>query len=98
MDIAVALRKFGSSRIGSTRDLRARLHAWWEGEEFTSDSTPPSYTKPAPSAEGLLDNLAGTEIDVPFIDPATVWSAERRELVQLLWGNGFVWPGGTEYV
>ena len=98
MDIAVALRKFGSSRIGSTRDLRARLHAWWEGEEYASDGTPSGDAKPRPSSEDLLEDLAGTEIDVPFIDPAMIWSAERRDLVQLLWGDGFIWPGGKEYV
>ena len=87
MDIAVALQNFGSDKIPSTRDLRARIDAlrprllaWWEGYEL------PEGEAGAPANDGLSDaplaELAAEEGGAPFIDPDVAWSEERRELVQ----------------
>lgn len=83
--------------------LRQRLQAWWDGHELKSDGEPaPDIAAPAKAGAGDAADEASekssTPIDLSPIKPEQVWSKERLELVQLLWGDGYIWPGGLDYV
>ncbi len=67
--------------------LRRRLRAWWTG----FDSSPISDDVDAPP----IQTDAPIERDA---DSETPWPAARRELVQMIWGEGMVTPGGEDYV
>ena len=64
--------------------FRKHLHAWWEG--YYIDEPP----------EGR---------DVPMQQPVTEedkkndkWSQERIKVAELIWGDGFTFPGGADHV
>lgn len=76
-----------------------RFRAWWEGYELASHDA---------------DSPAEPVVDVPDVDedvrplrppgtlpasaPQEVWSKARRDVVQMIWGEGFTRPGGEDYV
>jgi SAM-dependent methyltransferase len=72
------------------RGLRARLHAWWEG-----------YIMPnPPKLSGLPKKTAEKATAEPASVPAArkdAWSPERIVVGQLIWGDGFTFPGGGEF-
>ena len=70
--------------------LRTRFHAWWEGYDAKApetaqaeavDDAPP----PPPSGPGL--DRHGKPL----------WTANRVEVAETLWGKGFTTPGGEEH-
>ena len=81
---------------GATEDgkggysLRDRLKAWWDGTELLE-------TPAASGADSDLD--AGAEIDPVVEDagPRKLWEPSRVNLVQKVWGEGFVSPGGRKH-
>lgn len=85
--------------------LSKRLHAWWEGYDLSAE---PGSAEENPAQADATDGNeaaaaadaadAGEPIDLIPPDPENVWSKERIELVQLLWGEGHIWPGGKEYI
>ena len=91
--MALALLKSGGKddRVASGHPLRARLRAWWEGNELppmeaTDFVNPESPASPGAQAE------EGSPADTPD------WSPAWQQLVQLIWGEGFNGPGGEEHV
>ncbi len=70
-----------------------RFKAWWEGYEYIVP-TPPE-DKPAKTAEAkpepTLDTPAEAKLD------RALWTPERAEAAELIWGKGFIWPGGEAY-
>ncbi len=70
------------SRIGK---FRKHLHAWWEGY--------------------YLDEPAAANGESPPEQPVSEedkkndkWSAQRIKVAELIWGDGFTFPGGAEHV
>lgn len=59
--------------------LRARMNAWWHGNIINQDAAP------------------HTSADVETVSPIdmTRWTEQRIEVVEFLWGNGFLEPGGA---
>jgi len=70
----------------ATRSLRARLRAWWEGYDLppaapaSEDDKPETPSKPAAAAKTPAKEL---------------WSRDRIEVAQILWGKNFVSPLGA---
>jgi len=62
--------------------FRKRLHAWWEGY-YLADEPPP----PPPVAEASDEAVKDDK-----------WSAPRIKVAELIWGDGFCFPGGVEHV
>jgi cyclopropane fatty-acyl-phospholipid synthase-like methyltransferase len=87
--------------------LRLKLKAWWEGydsdelrdaflatlgdEEEGEASPPPAAPKKATKEKPKEEH---GEKDAP-IDP---WNAERVNIAQYIWGEGFCGPGGPEHI
>src|SRR5262245_48857497 len=64
-----------------------KLHAWWEGYELPAqetDAQPQAAATPAPAAA-----------DAP---PADAWSKSRIKVAELIWGDGFNFPGSADHV
>ena len=62
--------------------LRARMNAWWHGDTISRRN--------APSASTNVETAATIDM--------TKWTKDRMELVQWLWGEGFLEPGGAAAV
>ncbi len=64
--------------------LRKRLHAWWEGYYLDPDIAPnPPPPANQPSEEQVKDDK---------------WSAPRIKIAEMIWGDGFTFPGGVDHV
>ena len=76
-------------------EARAKFHAWWEGYEFQArgraadaPETPPPPVVAAPR---------------PRVKPTgkvivkELWPPERVKVAQMVWGDGFSFPGGIDY-
>lgn len=86
-----ALKPSLSDKMPAGKDLAKRLHAWWEGYylEHQVEPEPPEKTpqeSPEPSREER-DNRK-----------AAAWSDPRVQVSEMLWGPGFMTPGGPERV
>jgi hypothetical protein len=80
------------------QDLRTKLHAWWEGYRLPAGSG--AKVKPAsPSAAGpaLKSKPATAEQAKSAPPPKDHWSPERILVAQLIWGDGFSFPGGGDF-
>jgi ubiquinone/menaquinone biosynthesis C-methylase UbiE len=72
-------------------DTRARLHAWWEGYDAPKAPEPaPEPPKPAEKKD------AGPVLDKKSSLPER-WSAARVKIAELIWGDGFSFPGSVEH-
>jgi hypothetical protein len=74
------------------RTFRARLHAWWEGYEFTP---------PAADPDADADKVAGVETKKPPTEKPALkdpWTRDRIEVAQVLWGSEYVSPLGAEAI
>jgi SAM-dependent methyltransferase len=69
--------------------LRARLHAWWEGYEIGKKR--PEQVLRSPRAE------TKAEPSTPPAPPKDFWGPERILVGQMIWGDGFTFPGGGEF-
>jgi len=63
--------------------FRRHFHAWWEG-----------YYLDNPAAANGAAELATTEDD----KKNDKWSIERIKVAELIWGDGFTFPGGADHV
>jgi hypothetical protein len=74
------------ARAGHERgSLLGRLAAWWEGVEAAAPLAAPAAREAASAAPAAATRL---EVDL------RAWSAERLEASQLLYGEGWLSPGG----
>jgi SAM-dependent methyltransferase len=64
--------------------VRRRLHAWWEGYYIDPDIPP---NPPPPANQPTDDQIKEDK-----------WSAERIKIAELIWGDGFTFPGGVDHV
>lgn len=80
--------------------LRRKLKAWWTGEELSPAPPAPVVERPAapPPAKAPVTVAAPAEPQWEPPPPPDGWSAERTKMVQWLWGEGFDFPGGVEFI
>lgn len=66
-----------------------RLKAWWKDYEIVLPEKPvePEEASPSPRPEPAV-------LDKP---KRKLWTVERAPAAELIWGDGFVLPGGDEY-
>jgi len=63
---------------------RKRFHAWWEGYYLDPEIAPnPPPPANQPTEEQVKDDK---------------WSAPRIKIAELIWGDGFSFPGGVDHV
>ncbi|WP_207484198.1 SAM-dependent methyltransferase [Arenibaculum pallidiluteum] len=84
------------SRTGP--DWRKRFHAWWEGyvlPEKKPEAEPEAPSKAAAPARALSaeEQKANTS---RFGKP--LWTANRIEVAEKIWGKGFATPGGDDFL
>lgn len=70
--------------------LRSRFHAWWEGY----DAKAPEEGAAAPAEAAPPPPVAGPGLDR---HGKPLWSADRVQVAETLWGKGFTTPGGEEH-
>lgn len=71
---------------GNKALLRDRVKAWWEGYELDEQ---------APQRRAMDQGL---DHDVRYERDAEFWETSRLLLVQEVWGEGFLSPGGADYI
>lgn len=65
-------------------NFRRRFHAWWEGYYLDPEIAPnPPPPANQPTEEQVKDDK---------------WSAPRIKIAELIWGDGFSFPGGVDHV
>jgi len=81
---------------GEKLDLGTRLYAWWEGYRLPGETKKPSVAAPAARASGkkAADTPAA---QAAAAAPKDFWSPERILVAQLIWGDGFSFPGGGDF-
>jgi SAM-dependent methyltransferase len=80
------------------QDLRTKLHAWWEGYRLPSGSKPRPAPAPATAAgPASRSRPAPAEQAKAPPPPKDHWSPERILVAQLIWGDGFSFPGGGDF-
>jgi SAM-dependent methyltransferase len=72
-------------------EARAKFHAWWEGYEYAPSDKAAPPPPPPPKAERPRARPTGKVI------VKDAWPPERVKVAQMVWGDGFSFPGGTEY-
>ena len=85
------LKAFARGREAAGVSVTKRLHAWWEGYDLP-DSDDAAETSPV---DEPLEEISIDGDETP--ENRIMWSEERRKLVQILWGQGFTYPGGVDY-
>ncbi|HEX6980275.1 MAG TPA: methyltransferase domain-containing protein [Alphaproteobacteria bacterium] len=80
--------------FGPDSRLRQRFIAWWEGYYLPDDPKPEPEAAPAKPAPAASHPPVG---DVPRVLPDR-WSAERVKISELIWSDGFSFPGGADHV
>ncbi len=97
----------GSKPAGST--MRARLHAWWEGYEYVAPPKPAAAPggrrepepEPVPQVPARIEAAEHPDPVRPPMDGKVVvkeaWPPERIKVAQLVWGDGFTFPGGERF-
>ncbi len=88
----------GDEKDKSGANLRAKLHAWWEGYEVAA----PAKAKAAePAAAAPAAETRHPDPVKPPMDGKVVvkdqWPPERIKVAQLIWGDGFTFPGGEQF-
>ncbi|WP_374762975.1 methyltransferase domain-containing protein [Yunchengibacter salinarum] len=97
--------KAGKEKTGQL-PLRLRLKAWWEGydqedlakrwQEFQPDAPEPEPDKKAAKSQ---DTEQARPAPVPDDSvPMDPWDAEKINIAQYIWGEGYCGPGGPEHV
>ncbi len=74
-------------------DTRARLHAWWEGYDAP---TPKAEPEPAPAPKPVEKKDDAPGINKNSSMPER-WSAARVKIAELIWGDGFSFPGSVDH-
>lgn len=65
--------------------FKRRFHAWWEGYDYV----------PEPANESVGDG-AGAAAATAKAPRADAWSPQRIRMCELIWGDGFNFPGGAD--
>jgi SAM-dependent methyltransferase len=93
---AAGLRARLHALVGPDSRLRKHFVAWWEGYYLPEDAAS------EPSAEGGGDDAnKRLEADAKAVAAGGLpdtWSAARVKVSELIWSDGFSFPGGSEHV
>jgi SAM-dependent methyltransferase len=68
------------------KKFRRHLHAWWEGY-YVDDPDAAGEPSPPPAPPVTEEDKKNDK-----------WSAERIKVAELIWGDGFTFPGGADHV
>lgn len=82
--------------------MRAKLHAWWEGYDYAEKSkpdagAPPTQLAAAEPPPAIPEPIHPDPIRLPMDGKVIVkdaWPPERMKVAQMVWGDGFTFPGG----
>jgi SAM-dependent methyltransferase len=75
----------GAHDASRLNKFRKHLHAWWEG--YYVDEPAPEHHE-APAEQPISDEDKKKD----------KWSQERIKVAELIWGDGFTFPGGADHV
>src|SRR5262245_60249706 len=93
---ASGLRGRLQALVGPDSRLRRQLVAWWEGYYLPDEA---KAAEVAPAADD--DANARLEADAKAVAAGGLpdtWSAARVKVSELIWSDGFSFPGGSEHV
>jgi len=79
--------------------IKWRMKAWWEGYDL--DNVKAALARGGDVEEELKNNSEPVTRELKpeaDNDEAMVWDDKRLETAQLIWGEGYCGPGGSEYV
>lgn len=80
-----------------SQTARAKLHAWWEGYEYSAKKAPDAPNAPPPPPDAKHPD----PVEPPMTGKVLVkdaWPRERIKVAQLIWGDGFTFPGASDFV
>ncbi|MBL8699206.1 MAG: class I SAM-dependent methyltransferase [Alphaproteobacteria bacterium] len=75
--------------------FKRRFHAWWEGYDYVE----PDIAELVMEADAPADEADDGAAAAPPADAVPIpdaWTAERVRVSELIWGDGFNFPGGAE--
>lgn len=87
---AAGLRARVQALVGPDSRLRRRFVAWWEGDD------PPPAAPRAGKPDAPEPPPANAAPGAPVLPDR--WSAPRVRISELIWGDGFSFPGGVDHV
>ena len=76
------------TKASAKAPFRERFKAWWEGYELAPEQIEPVVVPADPGDGAMLRHEASEER----------WTEARIDLVQKVWGDGLIGPGGTERI
>jgi SAM-dependent methyltransferase len=82
--------------VGPDSRLRQRFMAWWDGYYLPEEPKPEKPDQPA-----ATDSNAQLEADAKAVAAGGLpdkWSVARVKVSELIWSDGFSFPGGSEHV
>lgn len=91
MIAALFNRASGAGAGGAPRPpFGERLKAWWDGYEYVAPAKPaaPPEAVELPTSEVLPVD------EKPIL---RAWTDERITATEVIWGDGFIWPGAADY-
>jgi len=74
-------------------EARAKFHAWWEGYEFQAREAAVETQAPPPVIAAPRPRVKPTG----KVIVREAWPPERVKVAQMVWGDGFSFPGGVDY-
>jgi len=92
---ASGLRGRLQALVGPDSRLRRQFMAWWDGYYLPDEARAEEPAPPADDANARLE--ADAKVVAAGGLPDT-WSAARVKVSELIWSDGFSFPGGSEHV
>src|SRR5277367_2673347 len=82
--VAVPADETAADEASRLKKFRKHLHAWWEGYYVDNPHEQGEQPSQPPVTEEDKKN--------------DKWSLERIKVAELIWGDGFTFPGGADHV
>jgi SAM-dependent methyltransferase len=92
---AAGLRGRLQALVGPDSRLRRQFMAWWDGYYLTDEA---KAEEAAPAADDANAQLEADAKAVAAGGLPDTWSAGRVKVSELIWSDGFSFPGGSEHV
>jgi SAM-dependent methyltransferase len=92
---AAGLRARLQGLMGPESRLRKQFVAWWEGYYLPDE---PKAEEPADAGDDANKQLEADAKAVAAGGLPDTWSAARIKVSELIWSDGFSFPGGSEHV
>lgn len=99
----VVRRRSGAESAMPSSSIRERLNAWWHGQALPPNMLPDSGHAPSTEIpdEGREPREESEEAPAKAnlrTERLRAWSPDRIDVCAQLWGQGFISPGGAEYI